>query len=53
MCKSSLAAQNDNLILALQTGILVLLIPPLLIVGIILYVAFKYKDTGVVPSPEP
>ena len=41
MCKSSIAAQGENVINSLGLGILVLLIPPMLIMSAILFVAFR------------
>ena len=53
MCKSSLAAQGQNVVGALQLGILVLLIPPLAIMGIFLYLAFRREDDASLPPSRP
>ena len=53
MCKSSLAAQGQNVVSALQLGIVVLLIPPLAIMGIFLYIAFRQEDNAPLPPPGP
>ena len=50
MCKSSLAAQQQNVIGALQLGILVLVIPPLAIMGTFLYIVFRQKDNASLPA---
>lgn len=44
MCKSSIAAQNDTVINSINTGILILLFPPLLILSAILYFAFRQSE---------
>ncbi len=41
MCRSSLAGQTNALLASLGWGILILLVPPLVIVSTILYVAFR------------
>ncbi len=46
MCKSSLAAQGQNVVSALQLGIIVLMIPPLAIMGTFLYIAFREEDNA-------
>ncbi len=51
MCKSSLAAQGQNVVGALQLGIVVLLIPPLAIMGTFLYIAFRQEDNASPPPP--
>ena len=53
MCKSSLAAQGQNVIAALQLGILVLLVPPLAIMGSFLYIAFRREDDASLPPSRP
>ena len=45
MCKTSLSAQTDNVVSSLQSGIVILLIPPLLLMSAILLVAFR-RDSG-------
>ncbi len=42
MCKASIAGQTVTLARSLNLGIVVLLIPPLLIMSVILYLAFRY-----------
>ena len=44
MCKTSLAAQGQNVVSTLQLGIVVLLIPPLAIMGTFLYIALRQED---------
>ena len=44
MCRSTLEAQNETVTGALQLGILVLLIPPLAIMGTFIYIAFRKED---------
>ena len=44
MCKTSIAAQSGTVVSALQSGILVLLVPPLAIMGAILYRVFGRDD---------
>ena len=53
MCRSSLAAQGQSVISALQLGILVLLIPPLAIMGTFLYIAFRREDDASFPPSRP
>ena len=55
MCKSSLAAQGQDVISTLQLGILVLLIPPLAIMGTFLYIAFRQEqeDDASLPPSRP
>lgn len=50
MCKTSLAGQGQNVVGALQIGILVLLIPPLAILGTFLYIALR-REEGVPERP--
>ena len=45
MCKTNLSAQTDNVVSSLQSGIVILLIPPLLLMSAILLVAFR-RDSG-------
>ncbi len=40
MCKTSLVDQNGDVVSALQTGVVILLIPPLIIMGTIMYRVF-------------
>ena len=49
MCKSSLAAQGQDVVSAFQLGIVVLLIPPLAIMGTFLYIAFRQEDNASLP----
>jgi len=44
MCKTSLADQSGDVVSALQAGVLVLLIPPLVIMGAILHRVFYQED---------
>ena len=44
MCYSTAAAQDSEAIKALNLGILVLLIPPVAIMGGILLLAFRYRN---------
>ncbi len=58
MCYSTAAAQDSEAIKALNLGILVLLIPPVAIMGSILLLAFRYRNSDPTeaeqpPSPQP
>ena len=58
MCYSTAAAQDSEAIKALNLGILVLLIPPVAIMGSILLLAFRYRNADhteaeQTPSPQP
>ena len=53
MCKSSLAAQGQHVIATLQLGILVLLIPPLAIMGTFMYIVFRREDDASLPPSRP
>ncbi len=44
MCKSSIAAQSEAVVASINAGILILLVPPLLIMSTILYVATRYRE---------
>ena len=44
MCKTSLADQSSTVVGALQSGIIVLMVPPLAIMGAILYRVFGQED---------
>lgn len=45
MCKTSLVGQNGDVVSSLQAGVVVLLIPPLVIMGTILHRVFYQGDT--------
>lgn len=44
MCKTSLVDQNGDVVSALQAGVIVLLIPPLIIMGTIVHRVFYQRD---------
>ncbi|MFQ5739416.1 MAG: hypothetical protein ACE5JX_10435 [Acidobacteriota bacterium] len=44
MCRASVAAQTATLVHSLNLGILILLVPPLVIMGAILYAAFRDQE---------
>ena len=51
MCRSTLEAQKETITSALQLGILVLLVPPLAIMGTFLYIVFRKEDDPLANSP--
>lgn len=52
MCKTSLSAQTDNVVSSLQSGIVILLIPPLLLMSAILLVAFRRDSADIDQAPN-
>ena len=44
MCRANAAGQDTRALQSLNSGILILLLPPVAIMGVILFVAFRYRD---------